>query len=83
MNKVLLIKVILLFSTTISVIKMEDNLSMPLFENGRYNNPWSTWQEVFLNPVNLVYYKFTKDLKNIPDQNVNIDMIKKMKIIKN
>jgi hypothetical protein len=74
MNKVYLIKVILFFSTTISVIKMEESLSMPLFEKGRFNNPWSSWQEVFLNPLNLVYYKLTKDLKNIPDKEVFLNL---------
>jgi hypothetical protein len=49
---------------------MEENLSMPVFENGRYSNPWSTWQEVFFSPLNLVYYKLTKDLKNIPNKEV-------------
>ena len=42
---------------------------MPILNNGRYSNPWSTWKDPKLVDM-LNYGFFTEDLTDIPDRDV-------------
>lgn len=52
----------------------ESELTKPLFINGRFKNPWSTWRDMKL--LKALRHVFGSDERNIPtDQEVSIEGI--------
>ena len=48
----------------------EDGITMPIFENGRYQNPWKTWQHPRLPNLFKLLFCSTKDKSGLPGKEV-------------
>ncbi|GFO44928.1 hypothetical protein PoB_007143300 [Plakobranchus ocellatus] len=48
-----------------SKLNTEDGMTMPIFANGRYMNPWKSWQRPKLTNLFKLYF-YTKDKSKIP-----------------
>ena len=49
----------------------EDGITMPIFENGRYHNPWKTWQRPRLPNLFKLLFCTNKDKSGIPGKAVS------------
>ena len=61
--------------------ELTETLSKPIFKNGVFSNPWSTWSDTKFSNV-LKWALFTKNNTNLPsDKKVkNLKALKKLKI---